>query len=71
MVEEDNLLTVEEHNLLSDAYKNVISSLRAAWRIILLIEQKEEGRRNEKYVAFSSSTYPRWRPSFPPFTPKS
>ncbi|XP_048425247.1 14-3-3-like protein GF14 kappa [Pyrus x bretschneideri] len=44
-------LTVEEHNLLSVAYKNVIGSLRAAWRIISSIEQKEESRRNEEHVA--------------------
>lgn len=35
-------LTVEERNLLSVAYKNVIGSLRASWRIISSIEQKEE-----------------------------
>lgn len=41
-------LTIEERNLLSVAYKNVIGARRASWRIISSIEQKEEQRGGDK-----------------------
>ncbi|KAM0756292.1 14-3-3 protein [Meredithblackwellia eburnea MCA 4105] len=44
-------LTVEERNLLSVSYKNVIGARRASWRIISSIEQKEESKGNESQVA--------------------
>jgi 14-3-3 protein epsilon len=44
-------LTVEERNLLSVAYKNVVGARRASWRIISSIEQKEKSKENEANVA--------------------
>jgi len=45
-------LTVDERNLLSVAYKNVIGSRRAAWRIISSVKEKEETKGNTKNVNF-------------------
>lgn len=43
-------LTVEERNLLSVGYKNVIGARRASWRILSSIEQKEEGKGNDHHA---------------------
>ena len=34
-------LTIDERNILSVAFKNVVGTRRAAWRVISLIERKE------------------------------
>ena len=41
---------MDERNLLSVAYKNVVGTRRASWRIISSIEQKEESKGSEKHV---------------------
>src|ERR1700676_5414567 len=44
-------LTVEERNLLSVAYKNIIGIRRASWRIVTSIESKEEAKGPSEYVS--------------------
>merc|ERR1712038_135692 len=42
-------LSVEERNLLSVGYKNVIGARRASWRILSSIESKEKSKGNEEH----------------------
>lgn len=44
-------LSVEERNLLSVGYKNVIGARRASWRILSSIEQKERSKGNTEHEA--------------------
>jgi hypothetical protein len=45
------LLTTDERNLLSVAYKNVVGSRRASWRVISSIETKQSADENKKALA--------------------
>ncbi|XP_039270711.1 uncharacterized protein LOC120345353 [Styela clava] len=49
VVKMDDELSVEERNLLSVAYKNVIGARRASWRIITSIEGKNEYEADKKH----------------------
>ncbi|CAG9311316.1 unnamed protein product [Blepharisma stoltei] len=42
-------LSVEERNILSVAYKNVVGARRTSWRVLNSIEQKEERRGNSAH----------------------
>ncbi|CAG9331135.1 unnamed protein product [Blepharisma stoltei] len=44
-------LSVEERNILSVAYKNVVGARRTSWRVLNSIEQKEERRGNAAHKA--------------------
>lgn len=46
----DTELSIEERNLLSVAYKNLVGARRASWRVISSIEKKEESKGNSNRV---------------------
>ena len=50
-------LTVEERNLLSVAYKNVIGCRRASWRVLSSIEEKEANGNNEALILVDAIQY--------------
>ena len=43
-------LTLEERNILSVAFKNVVGTRRAAWRVLSSIEKKENNKGNATNV---------------------
>nr|AEU03852.1 14-3-3 protein [Branchiostoma belcheri tsingtauense] len=47
----DSVLSNEERNLLSVAYKNVVGARRSSWRVISSIEGKTEGSENKLKMA--------------------
>jgi hypothetical protein len=47
----DQILSSEERNLLSVAYKNVVGARRSAWRVVSSIEQKTESDEKKHAVA--------------------
>lgn len=50
LVKEQSVLSNEERNLLSVAYKNVVGARRSAWRVISSIKQKDHSEDNKKSV---------------------
>lgn len=50
-------LTMEERNLLSVAYKNVIGSRRASWRIIAAIISREESKNDNLHLLPKAKEY--------------
>lgn len=51
VLELKELLTTDERNLLSVAYKNVVGSRRASWRVISSIETKQHSDERKKELA--------------------
>ena len=43
-------LSLEERNILSVAFKNVVGTRRAAWRVLSSIEKKENNKGNTSNV---------------------
>lgn len=48
--EKKNILSIEERNLLSVAYKNVVGSRRSSWRIITGINTKQPSDVAQEYT---------------------
>lgn len=54
-VESGGDLSVEERNLLSVAYKNVIGARRASWRVVSSIEAKEDSKGSANHVEIAKA----------------
>eukprot|EP00999_Lentomonas_sp_LEN2_P000297 NODE_1293_length_918_cov_90.927939_g1247_i0.p1 GENE.NODE_1293_length_918_cov_90.927939_g1247_i0~~NODE_1293_length_918_cov_90.927939_g1247_i0.p1 ORF type:complete len:243 (+),score=74.11 NODE_1293_length_918_cov_90.927939_g1247_i0:71-799(+) len=50
VAQDDSELSVDERNLLSVAYKNVIGARRASWRIVSSVKEKEELKGDSRHV---------------------
>eukprot|EP00927_Polykrikos_kofoidii_P074755 TRINITY_DN70778_c0_g1_i1.p1 TRINITY_DN70778_c0_g1~~TRINITY_DN70778_c0_g1_i1.p1 ORF type:complete len:239 (-),score=53.15 TRINITY_DN70778_c0_g1_i1:81-797(-) len=50
----DALLSVEERNLLSAAFKNVVGRCRASWRIITSVEEKHRSEGNHAHASWTN-----------------
>jgi len=50
VTEKNPMLSNEERNLLSVAYKNVVGTRRSSWRVISSIEQKNTDEEKQKLV---------------------
>ncbi|XP_041664554.1 14-3-3 protein zeta/delta [Cheilinus undulatus] len=50
VVESDPVLTNEERNLFSVAYKNVVGCRRSSWRVISCMEQKSDDQIKQQFI---------------------
>lgn len=50
VTEQGSTLSIEDRNLLSVAYKNVVGARRSSWRVVSNIEQKTENDRSLSMV---------------------
>ena len=50
VAEGDSELTIDERNLLSVAFKNVVGARRASWRVVASVKEKEESKGNTKHT---------------------
>ena len=53
--EKKAILSNEERNLLSVAYKNLVGARRSAWRVISSLEQKDSGKNKEQCEDYRKS----------------